>query len=734
MRFAGLVALALLAAAPARAAEPPAYTVTTLGETDAIVVDGRMDEEVWARAAVIDEFVGHRPEEGFAPAGETRVRVAADDRHLYFFFEARLDDDRRVRAYIAEREDINDDDQVGIALDPFGDGRRAYVLWVNALGVQQDLVWNGHFPNFAWDAVFKTKGRIVDGGYDVEIAIPFRSLRFPADEGHAWRFLVERKWPDRGEYAGWPAIERDKGPGLLQYAELRGLQPGRSGIGLELLPTVVVRAGQERDPHTGDLAWREPAFRDTVDPGFGLKWQVTPSLTLDATLNPDFSQIEADPDLIDNNLRFALSLEERRPFFLEGRELYNGFMLYSRSIVDPLYGVKFSGRQGRTSVALLHAMDESPAPSVVSERETPGFMASDIDGALALVSHAEGRWRIGKRHGFSVAYGDKEIVRDGEHVGRHHLANVGGTFWIDDVSAVDAAVAYSVTGRPGERALHAPAWYAEYARRTRLLGFGAGAAGSMPDFRTENGFFPQPGTASFWGWLHRRFELTGPVRWIALGVETNGHLEELDEDQPVPGAFEIEGGVELRLPGVTDIEVQAGHWDARYLGKDFQGLQVEVEISTNPLGWLAAELEGSFGDTIRFEDATPTIQRQLLGEISLRGLRRLHLDLSGGYNFVGRPGEPIDRLIIYRAKTVVGFTRALSLRVIVQGRNGSTVLDGDVLDAWSRLDFTALVTLNPSPGTSIHVGFGERWEWGRGGKPETQTRDLFAKGSLLIRL
>ncbi|MCP4867350.1 MAG: hypothetical protein GY898_01360 [Proteobacteria bacterium] len=132
-------------------------------------------------------------------------------------------------------------------------------------------------------------------------------------------------------------------------------------------------------------------------------------------------------------------------------------MLYSRSIVDPLYGVKFSGKAGRTSIAVLHAMDEHPAASVVGEQDTPGFMPEDVEGSLSLVSHAETRVDIGRQSEFSIAYGDKEIVRDGEHIGQHHLVNLGGIVAFDAVSYVEAAVAYSATGRAGEPLMHAPA-------------------------------------------------------------------------------------------------------------------------------------------------------------------------------------------------------------------------------------------------------------------------------------
>ncbi len=721
------------------AADDETYDVTAarVGPDEAIVVDGVPDEEAWGRAPVIDSFTGSRPTEGFEPRGETRARILTDDTHLYVFFEARFDERTRVRAYFSEREDINADDQVAINIDPFGDGRRVYMFWMNALGVQQDILATlGGAYNPAWDAIFKSRGRTVDGGYDVEIAIPFRSLRFDQGYDGPWGIQLKRKFSAHEEYVAWPPVHRDDGPEFLQYGKLHGLTPGSSGIGLELQPTVTVRTGQDRDEETDELVWRKPGFPDTVDPGLGIKWQVTPSLTLDAAVNPDFSQVEADPNQVDNNRRFALYLPERRPFFLEGRELFNGYMLYSRSIVDPIYGLKFSGKQGPVSVAVLHALDEAPSASVVGEHDTPGFMEEDVDGALAFVSHAEARFDLGQRSNIAVSFADKELLRDGRHHAQFHALNVDGRYALDENSQIDAAVAYSTTGRVGEELMHGAAWFSEYGRGVRLSGFGFGQAGSTEGMRVENGFITRPGIQEFWSWGHHKIELPGAVEWVQAGANINAGLEGVGSgSDPAPSWANATAWAGVRLPGLTDVRVTARHWDSLFEGKDFQGGTVSFNVSNRALEWIQGNVSAGFGDVIHFDDASQTILRRVGGNLAIRGLRRLHLDVSTSLNVVGRDDEEIDRLWIWRAKTTVGITRALSVRVIVQGRDQTILAPGGaVLERDDSIDLSALVTLVPSPGTAVHVGFGERWTWAHGDTPRTERRDLFLKASLLIRL
>lgn len=509
----------LLACVPALAtAQPPSgIDGVELREDERITVDGRFDEGAWERAVPITEFFGTQPVEGGLVEATTSVRVLYDDRALYVGFDCALAEaDDRVRGYVAAREDVNRDDQVGVYLDPFGDGRRAYIFYINALGVQQDMVttidgyWSG-----AWDARFRSAGTHEPGSYRVEIAIPWRSLRFPKDATRPWRARFTRRFGASQAKAAWPPYRQDSGPMLTQFGELRGVQPKRAGIGLELQPSVVVRTGLERDPDTDELAWHKPGFPDTVDPSLGIKWQLSPSVTLDATINPDFSQIEADPNFIDSNLRFPIFLSERRTFFLEGRELYDSDLLYTRSLVSPLYGVKLSGKVKRYSLALLQALDETPAPSFVQSRETPGFTQEDVEGSMAFVTHVGSRVDLPGRSSLGISYGDKELVRAGTHLSDHHGLMFDGVFGIDTNSTGRARFGFSDTGVVGGERVRGARGRIGFEHAQRFGNVAVNGEFISPGYRAENGFLFQTDRLIWDASTNLRFEPSTPViEWV----------------------------------------------------------------------------------------------------------------------------------------------------------------------------------------------------------------------------
>ena len=710
----------------------------SLRDGDSLVIDGVIDEAAWQDAAPVTAFVGIAPTEGFEPAGDTQVRVLVGAKKLYIAFQCDFHEPTRVRGYYAAREDVNQDDQIGIYLDPFGDGRRTYIIYINAVGVQQDfiLTLDGRY-NGAWDAIFQSRGRIREGGFDVEVAIPFQSLRFPIGSDLPWRAMFTRKFAARDEKAAFPAVQQDRGPYLLQYAPLRGVRPGRSGAGLEFLPTVVARTGQDRAAPDEELRWREPGFPETVDPSLGLKVQLTPASTLDATLNPDFSQVEADPDLVDNNLRYALFLAERRPFFQEGAERFDSTLLYTRSVVDPLYGVKATGKEGPLSFGILHGLDERPAASFVAERETPGFSTADVEGAMALVSFAGGRVDVGRNSQIYFAYSDKELIAraDGTHRSDHHGGRAGARLGLDDVSWVDVSGAISSTGAVGGARLFGGKAIVEAQRDERLQGMGGSVVFNSPDYRAENGFLTRPDILQVAGWTRKRFDqASGPVPWTEFGASANQAFDGFMA-RPGPESGSVGAYAAVRLPAITELSSSAAVWNTGFAGEDFQGGRLDMSLSNKALEAIRGSVSVSLGDAIRYSDATPSFERRISGSLSTRALRRVGLEVSATASWLGFEGEDIEQLVIYRGKLLVGFTRALSARLIVQGRQSLTLQPGGHVSSQSdRLDISALVSFLPSPGTAVHVGFGERLNWQPGEAPRTDQRDLFLKASILIRI
>lgn len=733
--------LALLAPAAAHADGIPMgdgapIRAATLEPGEAITVDGHLDEPAWQRAAAVTDFVGIYPTEGFAPRGATSVRVLVDEGRVHFGFECAWDG--TVRAHIAEREDVNLDDQIGIYLDPFGDARRMVVIYINALGIQQDALitledgWNG-----AYDVVFRSQGRIHDGGFTVEVSIPFRSLRFPKDSPRPWRALFTRKFAADDEKVAYPAVRQDRGHTLLQFVPLLGVEAQRSGVGVEVLPSVVVRGSQVRGED--GLRWQPFRFPGTIDPSVSVKWQPTSNLTLDGTFNPDFSQVEADPNFIDNNLRFALFLQEQRTFFLEGRELFDSSLLYTRSIVDPIAGLKFSGKAGPVSVGVLTAVDEAPAASLMGERDTPGFSQQDVDGAIAVASYVGGALDLGQRSRIALAVTDKELLgrERGEHRGEHRVVEAAGRVAFDPITQVDFEAAASTTARVGGERVGGPRLQIEASRAARLVQGGGGWEYRDPGYRSENGFVTRADLMRAWGYFRKRWEWAeGPVRWVNVGLDVSHSFE----GWAVPDEVEHAGSsrsafVNLRLPGITDAGGSVALWQSRFGGVEFTGPWGEVSLSNRALDWLRVSVDGELGESIRYRVAEKTLEAKVGGELWFRALRRLNVKLAADGSWLGRPGEELDRAFVWRARTLLGILPSMNARVIVQGRHVDRLdPDRQLLDRSDSLSLSVLLSWLPNPGTAVRLGFGEGWSWGAGRKPITDRRDLFLKASVLLRI
>ncbi|HKQ91525.1 MAG TPA: DUF5916 domain-containing protein, partial [Blastocatellia bacterium] len=342
-------------------------------------IDGRLDDDVWGRATILKDFHQIQPGDNIAPSKPAQVLLGYDSKHLYIGFRA-ADDPGKVRATVAKRDQIFDDDYFGFYLDTFNDRRRAYAVFFNPLGVQADGVFTeGNGEDYSVDIVMESKGVVTDEGYSVEIAIPFKSLRYEAGKGKLWNAHFFRRIKHfNGELDSWMPVSRDKSGTLNQAGQLTGLEDISTERTLELIPSLAVSETGRRvrafpvgarslDP--GRLV-NQPI---QLDPGLTTKFSLTPTVTLDAAINPDFAQVEADQTVVTANQRFPIFFEEKRPFFFEGIDLFQTPLqaVHTRSIVDPDYALKLTGRRGRNSFGLLLASDNAPGNFSEDERNDP---------------------------------------------------------------------------------------------------------------------------------------------------------------------------------------------------------------------------------------------------------------------------------------------------------------------------------------------------------------------------
>ena len=365
-----IIASLVLLSLPALASTPfePVFQPTLEIEKSAgaISIDGNLNDPGWKSAARVTNFVERSPGDNTKPEVETEAFITYDNQHLYVAF-ACYDDPATIRATMCQRDRFNGDDAVCLLVDTYGDASWAYEFFVNPYGIQKDRLWTsvggegGGFEDLGYDLIWESAARMTPTGYQVEMAIPFASLRFPNRDAQTWKVDFWRNRP-RESYKqySWSARDRNEQCWPCQWGTVEGIRNVHPGKGIEILPTVLAY-------QSGNLDYfSEPdvRFRNRNPDGefsLGGKYSVSSDVTVEASINPDFSQIESDAAQIDVNTTIALFYPERRPFFQEGsdifRTLFNSF--YTRMINDPAFTAKLTGRMGRTSIGFLTAHDEN---------------------------------------------------------------------------------------------------------------------------------------------------------------------------------------------------------------------------------------------------------------------------------------------------------------------------------------------------------------------------------------
>jgi hypothetical protein len=338
-------------------------------------IDGQLNDTVWKEAAVFNDFFQTQPGDNIAPTSPTEVRMGYDARHLYIAYKV-TQDRGRVRANVARRDNIFDDDYVGIYLDTFNDKRQAYCFFFNPLGVQADGTFSeGDGEDYSVDIVMESKGTLTPDGFTIEIAIPFKSLRYEAGKDKKWGIQIFRRFKDNNnELDSWMPLTRGESSTLNQSGHITGLEGIETARQLEINPSFTLSESGRRTRYTFD---NDPAGRfvnDGVKGEFGLtaKLGLTPTTTLDFAYNPDFAQVEADSPVSTANLRFPVFFPEKRPFFLERIDIFRSPLqvVNTRAIVDPDIAAKLTGRRGKNTFGIMYASDNAPGNLAKDDRQS----------------------------------------------------------------------------------------------------------------------------------------------------------------------------------------------------------------------------------------------------------------------------------------------------------------------------------------------------------------------------
>jgi hypothetical protein len=455
----------------------------------AVKVDGVLDDAIWQTALRLPLTIETYPRENQTPEVETTAYLVENGDQLLIAFDARDPEPSSIRAYLRDRDSAFNDDFVGVVLDTFNDQRRAFEFFVNPFGVQMDLIQDDVNRNesSAWNAIWDSAGEINERGFTVEIAIPFSQLRFPRVAGEqTWGIDVLRFRPrDQRARISNNAQDRNRNCYLCQFNKFTGFANAEPGKAIEVVPTLTAARTDSRPTTVGPL---ERGDFET-EAGLGVRWGITPDLTLDLALNPDFSQVEADFAQLEENSTFALFYPETRPFFLEGEDYYASPLqaVFTRTVADPDIGTKFTGRTGNNTVGVFATND------TVTNLLFPGPFGSQTTSLEQENDAFVGRYTRG--FGRTSTIGALVTSREGDGYS-NEVAGFDGRYFINDQSTLRFQYLGSRTEYPSTVAtefaqaeeMDGDAWRLEYRYGSRNWFAQVWHQDLDPTFRADSGF------------------------------------------------------------------------------------------------------------------------------------------------------------------------------------------------------------------------------------------------------
>jgi hypothetical protein len=688
------VVWALMLGGRANAQSQGEYRVTRAAEPPRI--DGVLDDAAWQRPAMpTGAWASYGPTRGdrMPDHFRTEVRVAYDDRNVYFAVHCFDNEPAQIRTTIARRDQSFSDDWFGLSLDSAGTGQTAYHLFTNPSGSQMDAFNTAASgEQFDADMVWFSAARLVEDGYIVEVQIPLQTLRFDAADEVRMGLVLLRKVSRLGYSYAWPELL----PGQWVFDRpahlvFDGLRPRRL---VEALPSATYAVNQERASPAG---WR--GINDAWNLGISGKLGITPGITLDGTINPDFSQIESDAFQVQVNQRFPVFVSEKRPFFMEGMGLFNlagtggdsnmRRAVHTRRIVDPVFGSKITGTIGKTTFGVLNAMDDEPAarPEGSGElanrmftiaRATYALRRSDYVGGLLTHTYSAGRQN-------TVAGGDLVVRPSGsQRVTAGFLASrttgdAGG-----DLAGTSGQISYNYESRRARLATQVE-HYDE-------------------DFRMDTAFYNRTGFTGAW--------MFGELNWYPRSGQ-NFWLQRIHPfvftrfaRDRVQGGDEavVNTGLQFNFTRQGFLNVSTSRGREPWRGASYDvGSRLGLWGEAQALRWLRMYVEYSHGPAIFYSVTDPfqgrsrTFGTGVTLQPNLRFSQRIDartVDFDDGTS-----REQIYNVLVLNSRTTYQFSKHFLVRAVVQYDSSTRRILTDALASYELV-----------AGTVFHAGYGSLYE------------------------
>lgn len=681
------------------------------------VIDGVLDEEIWQNAPMISGFKTFVPDYEKDMDQKTEVYMAYDEDNLYFAFKA-FDDPEKIKTSIAARDKIRDDDWICINLDSFNDHQSLYGFYINPNGIQMDSKFSAGRDDYGIDMVWYSAGQINEEGYFIEVKIPFKSIRYRNEDIVKMGVIFERKISRLSIQGSYPPLDPEMGLNFLMQTKRMDYEGIRKFKLIEVLPAVT---------YTNSSSHQEGALVNDInslEAGLTVKYGITSELILDATINPDFSQVESDVGQIDINQRFAIFYPERRPFFLEGNEVFNfaetgrrdalRSVVNTRSIVNPFLAGKLSGKIGpRNTIASIVALDEIHPSEVNGGEEMAKVGVFRYKRAFKGDTYIGGVYTSRELNGYfnRVAGLDGQIrITKSSTIEAHFL----GSFNKD---SINAPVENDHSIKIG------------YSRRTRNSSYGL-SFGDISNFKTDVGFVTRTDARRYNGYFSPKFYFDHDVVKRFEPFLSVTYLLDLPS-----GLYEHSYWLNASLSLIRNSRISASYnlKNEVYLGELFNRNTFRSSVSSQITKRIFFNISYNYGNKIFYSESPfQGIGADISGNLNLQINNNFNSEWRYTFtNFFNKStNEKEYDYSIIRSKNTYQVNKYLFFRVILQYNTFREQLDTDFLASFTYI-----------PGTVVHLGYGSvytntKWnvdEYIPGDHLIETNRGFFFKASYLFR-
>lgn len=702
--------------------------------TTTVQIDGQVNAAEWAQASRVLLDTEFEPGEGIPARVQTEAFIMEDGEFLYVAFIAQDPNPDAIRAFYRDRDSIGGTDFAGVSLDTFNDDARAFIFLVSPLGVQYDAINDDLTGNEddSWNALWESAGQINDTGYMVEIAIPFKQLRFPSGEQEKiWGVSFVRDYPRDRRYRFSNAnISKNISCYVCQFESASGLANIEPSRNIELIPTVTA-SGQRHRPNPAVDSWGD-TLQDT-EAGVDLRWGINQDNYLNATLNPDFSQVEADSAQLEINNTFSLYFPEKRTFFLDGADYFNTNMnvVHTRNIADPDYGVKLTGKAGNHSYGFMQANDTSTS-FLIPNNESSSL--ANLHNTQSDVSVLRYRQDVLDRSSIGAVLTHRQ---GGDY--SNTVTGVDGRLRLGNSDVINAQFLRSQSDYPlaiqtrygQDASLSDNSMLVEYRHDDGRWDVWAERVDYGRDFRADMGFinrvdYDRNTLRVGRTWRYEAGSFFDRVR-VALDWDNTHDQEGLELEEEFELFLEMQGPYQSRIDGLF------GGSKTYYNGFYFDEQFNQLSLSIRPVSEIYARMSVRVEDVVDFANTRLGHSKRYTPSINYQFGRHLQLNLQHTYQTFDVSGGRLFTANLTELRSTYQFSTRSFLRLILQygdTEREQSLYIRPVQSRYKDLTTQLLYSYKLSAQTLFFIGYSDSGFQNDGlNSIETSSRTVFAKFS-----